>query len=109
MHMAREQKAAEIVIEDASSVVTRAARDGRAVLLRRSNKACPTSHDLAKLRYGASLSQTLDFPGVVRVHGVETETSGDGVVVVMEDFGGVPLRTVLAERRIEVLEALHIG
>lgn len=107
MHIAHERSAPEIVIEDASSVVTRAAREGRPVLLRSSSKASPTSRDLAKLRHGASISQSLGLPGVVRVHGVEQ--LGDGVVVVMEDFGGVPLRALLAERRIEVLEALHIA
>ena len=109
MHTAHEHTAPEIVIviEDASSVVTREERDGLPVLLRRSNKPCPTPHDLAKLRYGAALARSLDLPGVVRVHGVETP--GDDVIVVMEDFGGVPLRNVLAKRRIEVLEALHIA
>jgi predicted ATPase/signal transduction histidine kinase len=102
-----EHNAADIVIEDASSVVTRAARDGRRVLLRRSSKASPTSRELAMLRHGASISQSLDLPGVLRVHAVE-ELAG-GVVVVMEDFGGVPLRTVLSQRRIEVLEALRIA
>ncbi|MEP7125272.1 MAG: AAA family ATPase [Byssovorax sp.] len=95
------------VIEDASSVVTRGVRDGRPVLLRRSSKARPTPRDLAKLRYGASISRSLDLPGVLAVHAVE-ELDGD-VVVVMDDFGGTPLRTLLAQRRIEVLEALHIA
>ena len=99
--------AADTVIEDTSSVVTRAVRDGRPVLLRRSSKALPTARDLAKLRYGAAISRSLDLPGVLAIHGVE-EVEG-GVVVVMEDFGGVPLRTLLAQRRIEVLEALHIA
>ena len=107
MDTEHEHTAADIVIEDASSVVTRSARQGRPVLLRRSNKACPTSRDLAKLRYGASISQSLNLPGVMQVLGVEE--IDDRVVVVMEDFGGVPLRTVLAQRRIEVLEALHIA
>ena len=103
-----ESTAATSVIEDASSVVTRAVREGRPVLLRRSSKARPTARDLAKLRYGAAISRSLDFPGVLAVHGVEEAVDG-GVVVVMEDFGGVPLRTLLAQRRIEVLEALHIA
>ncbi len=107
MDTAHEYTAAEIVIEDASAVVTRAARDGRPVLLRRSSKEYPSSHEVAKLRYGASISQTLDLPGVVKVHGVEKVRNR--VVVVMEDFGGVPLRSLLAHRRIEVLEALHIA
>jgi predicted ATPase/signal transduction histidine kinase len=99
--------AAASVIEDTSSVITRGVRDGRSVLLRQSSKARPTARDLARLRYGAAISQSLDLPGILAVHGVE-EVDG-GVVVVMEDFGGVPLRTLLAQRRIEVLEALQIA
>jgi len=102
-----EDLAAESVIADASWVVTRATRAGRAVLLRQSSKARPTSPDLAKLQYGATLSQSLDVPGVVRVLGVEPLR--DVVVVVMEDFGGLPLRCLLDQRRIEVLEALTIA
>ncbi len=107
MHTDHEYTAAEIVIEDATAVVTRAVRDGRNVLLRRASKEYPTSHELAKIRYGASISQSLDLPGVARVHGLEK--LGNRVVVVMEDFGGVALRTLLNQRRIEVLEALGIA
>ena len=103
-----EYTAVDSVIEDATSVTTRGVREGRPVLLRRSSKASPTARDLAKLRYGAAISRSLDLPGVLAVHGVE-EARGGGVVVVMEDFGGVPLRTLLTQRRIEVLEALHIA
>ena len=107
MHTDHEYTAAEIVIEDATAVVTRGVRDGRSVLLRRASKEYPTSHELARIRYGASISQSLDLPGVARVHGLEK--LGNRVVVVMEDFGGVALRTLLGQRRIEVLEALGIA
>ncbi len=107
MHTDHEYTAAEIVIEDASAVVTRAVREGRNVLLRRASKEYPTSHELAKIRYGAVISQSLDLPGVVKVH--EMVKIRNRVVVVMEDFGGRPLRSLLGQRRIEVQEALVIA
>ncbi|MFS8065679.1 MAG: serine/threonine protein kinase, partial [Byssovorax sp.] len=107
MHTDHEYTAAEIVIEDASAVVTRAVREGGNVLLRRASKEYPTSHELAKIRYGAVISQSLDLPGVVKVH--EVVKIRNRVVVVMEDFGGRPLRSLLGQRRIEVQEALVIA
>ena len=105
--MQAESTASEIVLEDASTRVISGSRGGLAVLLRSSSKERPTAHDLRRLRYGAAVSQSLDLPGVMLVHAVETH--GDRVVVAMEDFGGRPLRRLLEGRRLEVREALAIA
>jgi len=105
--MHAEYPTSEIVLEDAFARVTVGARGGRAVLLRGPANQCPTAHERRRLRYGAAVSQSLDLPGVVKVHAVETH--GDSVVVAMEDFGGRPLRRLLEESRLEVREALAIA
>src|SRR4051794_24792994 len=91
--------ASEILLEDASWVVTRASYEGHRVLLRRSSKECPTPRDFAKMRYGARVTRSLALPGVLEVHAILDPPRG--TVVVLEDFGGLPLRNLLARRRIE--------
>jgi predicted ATPase/signal transduction histidine kinase/tRNA A-37 threonylcarbamoyl transferase component Bud32 len=105
--MPADYSTSEIVLEDASALVTSSSREGRAVLLRRPAKEYPTSHELMRMRYGAAVSQSLDLPGVVKVLGVEKR--GHILLVTMEDFGGLPLRRLLDERRFEVREALAIA
>ena len=105
--MLPEHSSSEIVLEDATALVTSASRSGRAVLLRRPAKEYPTSHELMRMRYGAAVSQSLDLPGVVKVLAVEKH--GNTLLVMMEDFGGRPLRRHLDERRFEVREALAIA
>ncbi len=105
--MLADYSTSEIVLEDASALVTSASRGGRAVLVRRPAKEYPTSHELMRMRYGAAVSQSLDLPGVVKVLGVEKH--GHTMLVTMEDFGGLPLRRLLDERRFEVREVLAIA
>ncbi|MEP7123664.1 MAG: AAA family ATPase, partial [Byssovorax sp.] len=105
--MLADYSTSEIVLADASALVTSGSRDGRPVLVRRPAKEYPTSHELVRMRYGAAVSQSLDLPGVVQVLGVEKR--GNLVLVTMEDFGGVPLRCLLDQRRLEVREALAIA
>ena len=105
--MLADYSTSEIVLADASALVTSGSREGRPVLVRRPAKEYPTSHELVRMRYGAAVSQSLDLPGVVQVLGVEKR--GNLVLVTMEDFGGVPLRRLIDERRFDVREALAIA
>ena len=105
--MLADYSTSEIVLEDASALVTSGSRDGRPVLLRRPAKEYPTSHELIRMRYGAAVSQSLDLPGVVQV--LDVVKRSNSLLITMEDFGGRPLRRLLDERRFEVREALAIA
>ncbi|WP_224245439.1 trifunctional serine/threonine-protein kinase/ATP-binding protein/sensor histidine kinase [Hyalangium gracile] len=81
------------LLEERNHVLLRACRGERSFLLRMPREGSPTPEEHARLRYGYELSASLDLPGVARV--VELLRSGSKLCLVMEDFGGQPLRTLL--------------
>ncbi|HYO53325.1 trifunctional serine/threonine-protein kinase/ATP-binding protein/sensor histidine kinase [Archangium sp.] len=75
--------------------------------MRRPREEYPSPEQLARLRYGYELSAQLNLPGVVNV--LELTRQGNSLVVVMEDFGGRPLRNLLGAGPLPVQQALRIA
>ncbi|MEO7327962.1 MAG: hypothetical protein ABI193_05255, partial [Minicystis sp.] len=94
----------EILTENDDTIVYSARHGAQRVLLRKPSRQYPTPDDLARLRYGAALSQSLDLEGVVKVLGIERH--GDDLVVVMEDFGARTLKSVIAADLLDMRRAL---
>ena len=65
--------------------------DGTPVVLKILNSECPTVSELVQFRHQYNIVQNLDLPGIVKPY--KLETYGNRFVLVMEDFGGVSLRT----------------
>jgi predicted ATPase/GAF domain-containing protein/tRNA A-37 threonylcarbamoyl transferase component Bud32 len=64
--------------------------------------------DIARLKHAYEAIQRVDAEGVVKVLAVDD--TGDNIIIVLEDFPGVPLREVLRGRpRLDVGEALDIA
>src|SRR5689334_14600217 len=101
------QAVSDVVAEDRDTITRRVLRGERPVLLRTPREARPSPDVMARLRYGAATSQALDLPGVTRVLGIEEGEGGPGVV--LEDFGGQTLASVLAEGRLEITEAVRVA
>jgi histidine kinase len=106
----------EVIAEDGATVTHRVRRGDRTVLVRTPRDAHPSADVLARLRYGAATAQALDVPGVTRVLGVEEASlvggepqPAGGLAVVLEDMGGRTLRSVLADGRMEITEAVRIA
>ena len=112
----------DLIVEDRDTVTRRAQRGDRPVWIRSPRAPVQTltqagghpqapgaSADVAaRLRYGAATAQALDLPGVARVLAVEEGEGGPAVI--LEDFGGRTLRSVLAdERKLEITEAVRIA
>ncbi|MCY1022299.1 trifunctional serine/threonine-protein kinase/ATP-binding protein/sensor histidine kinase [Pyxidicoccus sp. MSG2] len=106
MHVIPGFTVAEVLAED-STVLLRAKRsDGQSVLLRHFAKEYPSPEELARLGYGNELTSGLQLPGVVKSLGLTRE--GGRYVLVLEDSGGSPLTSLLAEGPMEPLEAIGI-
>ncbi|MFO0757414.1 MAG: AAA family ATPase [Byssovorax sp.] len=97
----------EILCEDDDSVVYSARQGSQAVLLRTLGRQYPTPDDLARLRYGAALSQSLSIDGIVKVLGIERH--GDDLVVVMENFDARTLKSAIAAGLVDPKRALSIA
>jgi diguanylate cyclase (GGDEF)-like protein len=67
----------------------------------------PTALQLARFRHEYHLVGRLDHPGVIKVHALERVNHS--LAIVMEDFGGLPLRTVIAENRLGLAEKVRVG
>lgn len=80
---------------------------GRPVLVRlpRENDSLP--EEIARLRYGHEVAASLETPGIVKI--LDLIRYGDGVALIMEDFGGVPLFQLQAQAKGSLERALKIG
>lgn len=67
---------ADVVHEDAESVLVRARRGEADVLLRTPRDDYASPDQLAKLRYGFEIQRSLDAPGVARALGLERRSGG---------------------------------
>jgi histidine kinase len=97
----------ETLLSDRTSVLLRARRGGRSFLLRVLRESHLRPDEQARFRYCYEFSRHLEFPGIAKV--VELTRGSNGPVLVMEDFGGVPLRNVLADGKLSVPHALRIA
>jgi predicted ATPase/signal transduction histidine kinase len=100
-------KLPEILLDAGDTVMLRSTRGETSVLLRTSSKEYPSSEERAKLRYGAEITAGLDPAMVLRVLAVED--GADRLVVVLEDFGGVPLRQIMNGGKSSTEQALHFA
>jgi predicted ATPase/signal transduction histidine kinase/serine/threonine protein kinase len=107
--------------QGATTVLYRGIRDsdGCPVILKTARAARPSPRDLERLHHEYEMSRALrDLPAVVKVHAFETP-HGAAPVLVLEDFGGQTLETLigptlpierflqLAVRLADALSAIH--
>lgn len=92
----------ETLDQSARAVLIRARRrsDGVSVIIKLLAGEHPTPEDVDRLRHEHDIACDLDLPGVVRPLGVER--FGHRVGLVLEDFGGQPLATVIGPAGLEV-------
>ncbi len=67
----------------------------------------PTPIQLAHIRHEFEFVRGLTHPGIIRVHALERLKNS--LAIVMEDFGGKPLRTHINERALSIAEKLRIA
>ena len=67
----------------------------------------PSPRALAQLRREFETLRELDLPGVIKAYSLEVH--GDGLALVMEDAGGVPLSDVIRDRPLPLRQSLEIA
>lgn len=67
----------------------------------------PSPVQLARVRHEYEFVSGLSHPGVIRVHALER--AKNSLAIVMEDFGGIPLRSFIAERTLTIGDKLLIA
>ncbi len=66
-----------------------------------------TPEDVARLRHEYEISSGLNVDGVVRPYGLQKY--GSGLVLVLEDFGGIPLKKIINSHGIPAETFFHIS
>ena len=66
-----------------------------------------TQEDIARLRHEYEISSGLNVDGVVRPYGLQKY--GSGLVLVLEDFGGIPLKKIINTHGIPAETFFHIS
>lgn len=93
----------------ASSVVYRARHDksGKSVVIKLLASDQPSRAEVAQFEHEFRILSSLSMPGVVRVHTLLHDRRQLGLV--MDDVGADALSTLMAKRRLELHEVLHMG
>jgi len=92
-----------------TTAIYRATRlsDSLPVVLKFLNVEYPSASQLNDIKYECELIRAIDYPGVIKVHALEKIDHSS--VIVMDDFGGLPLRKYMAENKLSIAAKLRIS
>ena len=85
----------------------RATTDNRAVVIKLLNREFPTHEEAAKIKREFEIARLLNLEGTVRPLALFPYQKS--YALVLEDFGGVSLGSIMERRRLTLLESLAIG
>lgn len=80
--------------------------DDTPVILKVLDVEFPQPIQLARIRHEYELVSSIDHPGVIKAHGLEKVHHS--LAIIMEDFGGIPLRAYASENALRIDERLGI-
>ncbi|MCT7962823.1 AAA family ATPase [Laspinema sp. D1] len=99
----------ELLHESSNSRIYRAVglSDNQPVILKLLNQAYPSPEKIAQFKREYETTQSLNFPGVINAY--RLERSDRQWVMVMEDFGGVSLKTIIQNQPLTLSQFLPIA
>ncbi len=98
----------EVIGEDFKTITYRARRlDQSPVAIKQLREEYPSLQDIARLEHEYAITQALDSTGILRTYNLEKYQNA--LVLVQEDFSGVPLRQAIDSGPIEVGICLEIA
>ena len=97
------------IYESHNSVITRATQEssGRPVIIKALPEEFPSPEKIARFKREFEMTSALEDDGVIET--IALERVGNGLAIVIEDFGGRSLREHLAERSTTLAENLAVG
>ena len=98
----------EVIGEDFKTITYRARRlDQSPVAIKQLREEYPSLQDIARLEHEYAITQALDSTGILRTYNLEKYQNA--LVLVQEDFSGVPLRQAIDSGPIELGACLEIA
>ena len=100
---------AKVIHEDATIVVYRAiaTSSGQSVVIKLLKAEYPTLNDIARLKHEYEITRNLDVAGVIKPH--EIVSYNNGLALILEDFGGQSLKSLMTSSRLELIDFLNIA
>jgi predicted ATPase/GAF domain-containing protein/tRNA A-37 threonylcarbamoyl transferase component Bud32 len=97
------------IYQSANSLVYRSIRtaDGRSIILKLLKPGYPTPAELTRYKQEYQIVRSLQIEGVVKAYNLQKYQNT--LVMFLEDFGGESLATLLASRKITLLEFLDLA
>ncbi|MCI5146094.1 MAG: hypothetical protein D3923_11330, partial [Candidatus Electrothrix sp. AR3] len=97
------------VYESINSIIYRGIRkhDKQSVILKMLKQDYPTPEELARYQQEHEIIENLNLKGVIRTYGIEKHQNT--LVIILEDFGAVSLKQLLATRLLTVQEFLPLA
>ncbi|MDJ0557386.1 MAG: AAA family ATPase, partial [Microcoleaceae cyanobacterium MO_207.B10] len=97
------------IYEGGNSLVYRGKReeDDRAVILKLSKGDYPSEADNNRYREEYQMLLSLNLPGVITVY--RLEKNRNNLVIILEDFGGESLKTLIASQKFTILGFLNLA
>lgn len=99
----------ELIREGTSTVIYRARsiRDNTIYILKALKFDYPALHEVEQLQHEYRVAHSLDIDGIVQPHALERH--GHRLVLILEDFGGVPLRSLIDNGPLDIGQFLTIA
>lgn len=99
----------ERISEGKSTLVYRGVRqqDNQPVIIKISKDEYPTPQQIAKFRQEFEIARNMDIESVVRP--LALENYNNGLALILQDFGGIPLKEMLRSQKIEIEAFLNIA
>lgn len=98
-----------LIYESDRTHVYRAVRDAdqQSVILKTPAQAYPSQAELARYQQEHALLSKVASSGVIRTYGMERYKNG--LMLILEDCGGLSLKQILQERSVSLIEVLIVG
>ncbi|MEM8780469.1 MAG: AAA family ATPase, partial [Cyanobacteria bacterium P01_G01_bin.49] len=98
----------EKIYESSQSFIYRGYRDqdNLPVIFKTIKESYPNSITLSQFKQEYEILKNLNFPGVIKTYGLEQYQNS--LVIILEDFGGVPLNFLLNQKLLTLKECLEI-
>ena len=99
----------QLLHSSSRTLVYRAVRlaDNNTVIIKLLNCEYPTFSEILNFRNQHTIAKNLDIPGIVKPLGLEDY--GNGLVLVMEDFGGISLSDYIAKQPLSLEEFFRVA
>ena len=81
--------------------------EGTPVIIKTLKAEYPTLEEIARIRHEYQILHSLNIPGIIKP--IELKPYEHGFILILEDFGGQPLKQYITSKQTNLINFLQIG